>query len=126
MGFFDSLRQASSESPGRVMKIFLKSAIPEIALMNNSTRGDVLRKFCEKREGLLSELSNMTIEGVLKTSKNFTVAGNRLKKTAPVEGYPLLLTGLWLESRYRPGPDAAEVQSYLDELAQQQGGSVSI
>ncbi len=124
MGIFDSFKQAKAESPGRVMMIFLKDAVPAMASMNDAMREQILRDFCGKRENLLPRLSNMTIEGLLKTSKDFTVAGNRLKRAAPLDGYPLLLTGMWLESRYRPGEDAASVHKYLNALALEHGGSV--
>jgi hypothetical protein len=54
-----------------------------------------------------------------------TTLGHYWIRTTPVEGYPLLLVGMWLESGYRPGRPAAEVHLFLDNLAMDMGGSSS-
>lgn len=123
MGLFDAFRQVHAESPGRVMMIQLNNAKSGMASMSESVRGQVLFDFTDKREELLGRLVNMTPEGELKTGSDLQLAGNRLLKTAPLEGYPLLLAGLWLESGRRPGPQAYTVHKFLDEVAAEMGGS---
>jgi len=125
MGIFDSFKQANAESPGRVMMSQLRNAQQEMASMSERVRGQVVMDFREKRKSIISRLSNMTKEGILKTGKDFQVAGNKLRRTVPVEGYPLLLVGMWLESGYRPGMDAAAVHKFLDDIATEVGGFVS-
>lgn len=107
------------------MMIFLTDAERAMASMSGNLRGQILRDFCGKREALLPRISNMTTEGLLKTSRDLTVAGNKLKKTTPLDGYPLLLTGMWLESRYRPGQNSAIVHETLDNLALEHGGTAA-
>lgn len=123
MGLFDLFKQASAESAGRVMMMFLQDAEQNMAAMTPVMRNQIVADFCEKRESLIPRLANMTTDGLLKTGKDFQVAGNKLKKAAPIEGYPLLLVGMWLESANRPGIDAARVHSHLDDMATQNGGS---
>ena len=123
MGLFDAFKQVHAEGPGRVMMIQLNKAKSSMASMSESTRGQVLMDFTDKREDLLKRLVNMTPEGELKTGLDLQVAGNRLLKTAPLEGYPLLLVGMWLESGRRPGAEAYTVHNFLDEVATEMGGS---
>ena len=123
MGFFDSLRQASAESAGRVMKMQLDEAEQGFDAMTPAVRRQVLQDFCQRREAIMSRLSKMTRDGVMKIGIDFQVAGNKLKKSAPAEGYPLLMTGMWLESRHRPGPDAVFVHTFLEQLATRLGGT---
>jgi len=123
MGLFDSLRQVAAESAGRVMMQFYKGAREEMAAMNESVRNKIVTSYCAKREDLILGLSNMTEDGIRKTGQDYQKAGNKLKRTSPAEGLPLLLLGLWLESSARPGPDAANVFLMLDNLAIQNGGS---
>ena len=113
MGLFDSIKQAVAESPGRVSKIFLEEAQQAMNQMSEADRRRVLSAFLDKRGETWKRVSNMTVEGGLKMAREFQVAGNKLKKSAPIEGYPLLLVGLWLETYYRPGVDAYEVHDYL-------------
>jgi len=126
MGLFDSFKQASAESPGRVMLIQLETARERMAAMTDAIQEQILADFFQKREKILTRLSNMTTEGILKTGKDLQIAGNKLIRTIPVEGYPLLLVGMWLESGYRPGRPAAEVHHFLDNVAMQMGGSLSV
>lgn len=116
MGFFDAFKQVAAEGPGRVNMIFLKEVTEAMATMNEASRNRVLVAFCEKRNEQRNRLSNMSTDGILKTARGFQVAGNKLKKASPVDGYPLLMVGLWLESGYRPGIDAATVNEYLDAM----------
>lgn len=125
MGLFDSFRQASAESAGRVMVGQLEAAKQKMELMTYAMRDQVLADFCQKRENIIPRLSNMTTDGVLKTGIDFQIAGNKLIRTVPVEGYPLLLVGMWLESGYRPGAPAAAVHHLLDTVAMEMGGSSS-
>lgn len=123
MGLFDSFKQAAAESPGRVMLIQLESAREKISVMPNAMREQILTDFLQKRESIIARLANMTNEGILKTGKDLQIAGNKMIRTIPAEGYPLLLVGMWLESGYRPGTSAAEVYKFLDSVAMQMGGT---
>ena len=113
MGLFDSIKQAVAESPGRVSKIFLEEAQQAMNQMSETNRRRVLLAFLDKRDEVSGKISNMTEDGGLRMAREFQVAGNKLKKSSPLEGYPLLLVGLWLETYYRPGVDAYEVYDYL-------------
>lgn len=126
MGLFDAFKQASAEGPGRVMKIQLEDAKQKIETLGLNLRRQVLQDFCQKRENLIPGIFNMTTEGLLKTGMDYQRAGNKLMRTAPIEGLPLLLVGMWLESRRRPGAAAEEVQDFLDSLAINLGGSSSV
>lgn len=123
MGIFDSFKQASAESPGRVMLMQLESAQQKMGIMNNAVRGEILADFFHRRENIIPRLSNMTMEGIHKSGKDFQIAGNKLIRTSPVEGYPLLLVGMWLESGYRPGESAGAVYHFLNTVAMEMGGS---
>jgi len=123
MGLFDSFKQSAAESPGRVMLFQLESAREKMGLMTAATQEKILTDFFQKRESIISRLPNMTNDGILKTGKDLQIAGNKLIRTIPVEGYPLLLVGMWVESGYRPGTPAAEVHHFLDNVARQMGGS---
>jgi hypothetical protein len=125
MGLFDSFKQAAAESPGRVMVIQLDTAREKIGVMSDAIQEQILADFFQKRENIIARLSNMTNEGILKTGKDLQIAGNKLIRTIPVDGYPLLLVGMWLESGYRPGRPPAEVHLFLDNLAMDMGGSSS-
>jgi hypothetical protein len=126
MGIFDSFKQANAESPGRVMMMQLQSAQQKMGIMNEAMRGQVLADFFHRRENIIPRLSNMTTEGAQKTGKDFQIAGNKLIRTSPVDGYPLLLVGMWLESGYRPGESAAAVHHFLDTVAMDMGGMSSL
>ena len=123
MGLFDAFKQVQAEGPGRVMMIQLNKAKTSMSSMNETMRGKVLLDFTDKREGLLMRLVNMTPDGEVKAGLDLQVAGNRLLKSAPLEGYPLLLVGMWLESGRRPGAEAYTVHNFLDEVATEMGGS---
>lgn len=125
MGIFDSFKQASAESPGRVMLIQLETAKKKMEGMSDAIQNQILADFFQKRETIIPRLSNMTTEGILKTGKDLQIAGNKLIRSIPVEGYPLLLVGIWLESGYRPGTPAAEVHYFLDNVAMEMGGTSS-
>ena len=123
MGLFDLFKQASGERAGRVMVLMMQAAERNFEAMTPTMRLQIVKDFCEKRENLISRLPNMTTEGRLKTGYDFQVAGNKLKEASPIEGYPLLLVGMWLESANRPGIHAEALHDHLDNLATMNGGS---
>ena len=126
MGLFDMLKQASAESPGRVMHIQLETAKQIMEVMSDAMQREILADFTQRRETIISRLSNMTTEGALKTAKDMQIAGNKLIRSTPADGYPLLLVGMWLESGYRPGRAAAEVHYFLNNAAIEMGGSPNL
>jgi hypothetical protein len=123
MGLFDSFRQAAGESPGRVLLSTVESAREQMAGLSQRDKSLILQAFVEKREALITRRENITLAGVLHTSMDLQRAGNKLKKTSPLEGYPLLLAGVWLESKYRPGQAAVTAHEFLEDIALSFGGT---
>ncbi len=105
------------------MKQQLESAQQKMGNMTEAMRGQILADFFHRRENIIPRLSNMTTEGTQKAGVDFQIAGNKLIRTSPTEGYPLLLVGMWLESGYRPGEAAAVVHHFLDSVAMEMGGT---
>lgn len=123
MGMFGDLMQSLSESPGRILWTQLADTQQKMARLAPTVRTAALLGFVKKREALISQLDNMTQDGRIKLGKDLQSEARRTLDMNVSEGYALWLTGAWLESMNRPGIEAAKTVQFLEEVAQQGGGT---
>jgi len=81
------------------------------------TREAALNSYIARREKILENLDNMTVEGTFKLGITLQKKGRETIDLDIAQGYAIWFTGLWLESMHRPGDDATTVHEIMNELA---------
>ena len=118
MGLFSMMREANEEAHGTRLRQHLDDTLMRMAQLNDQVRGTALMRFADKREKLLSNLPNMSKEGVIKMGRFLQSKARETFDLNIAEGYALWLTGAWAESMQRESGIAQGVHEQLDELAE--------
>lgn len=122
MGLFGDFKKSLSESPGRILLGQLQDTQQKMARLNPDISANALAGFVAMRDHLIPTLDNMTQEGKLRTAKQIQDNARQTLDLDVGKGYPLWLTGAWLESMNRLGIEAAKVCDFLDQTAVAGGG----
>jgi hypothetical protein len=124
MGLFSEFKQSLRESAGRILWSQLKDTKAKLIRLPGEVRAQALMGFVDKREKLIPKLDNMSSEGRIEMG---TLLQKKARETFNMnmsEGYALWLTGAWIESMNRPGPEAEQTYEYLNGLAIELIGSL--
>jgi len=117
MGFFSELKQIAKESHGRVLSKQIYQRMGELDSVSERVRFAALMGFAAKRYPFKERIDNFSKSGCIEMGADLQRIGQRTLKLNQAEGYALWLTGAWLESLSRNGPEILMAREVLDGLA---------
>ena len=93
-----------------------------LAALQEDVRADSIGAFLARRQDLLRQIKNWSVEGRLKEGKKLQGEARGRSDFDQSESYALWMTGAWLESGVRKSPKARSVHQSLETLALDVGG----
>lgn len=117
MGLFSGFKQSLAESPGRVLLQQVGQLAEKFGGLPPHIRQSALVGYVQRRNAVIANLDNMTVEGTFKLGVTLQREGRKAIDVNMSDGYAILMTGIWLESMNRPGAEAARAHQILNDLA---------
>ena len=116
MGWFTDFKQTLDESPGRILWGQLGDTAKKLRHLPEPVATAAYLGFLHKRALLRARLANMSPDGRIATGITLQKRARDTFDLDLAEGYALWLTGAWLETMDRPGPDATRTHQALDGM----------
>lgn len=121
MGLIGDFKQSLRESAGRILWGQLQDTMVKLDSLEEAIRNRALSGFHDKCVRFAPYLDNMSVDGRIETAIRFQKEARKTFDLNMAEGYALWLTGAWLESMNRPGPDADKTFGNLSRLLKDLG-----
>jgi hypothetical protein len=117
MGFFSESKQIAKESHGRVLSMQIYQRMGELNSVSERVRFAALMGFAAKRYPFKGKIETFSKSDCIEMGADLQRIGQSKLKLNQAEGYALWLTGAWLESLSRNGPEILMAREMLDALA---------